>query len=124
MTLRRLVAAVTMLSAVAVAVPATELFLFRGEFIYIIPRALSDEMTRLAGRGEWKHFSEHTRYLDLDSDGDEEFVAVVFGASGGYGAQVRYRLRREADGTRRLGRWYWGAVVGPTGARLFEQFNP
>ncbi len=109
---------------VSLAAPAAETFLFRGDFIYIIPRALSDEMTRLAGRGEWKHFPEHTRYLDLDADGDEELVAAVFGATGGYGAQVRYRLRRTADGSRVLGRWYWGAVVGPRGERLFEQFNP
>ena len=52
MTLRRLVAAVTLLCALSAVTPASDLFLFRGEFIYIIPRALSDEMTRLAGRGE------------------------------------------------------------------------
>ena len=103
---------------------AEDLFLFRGEFIYIIPRALSDEMTRLAGRGEWKHFPEHTRYLDQDADGDAEFLAAAFGAKGGYGAQVRYRLRRGPDGERRLGRWYWGAIVGPGGERVLEQFNP
>ena len=124
MTSRRFVYAAFVMSLATVAVPAADLFLFRGEFIYIIPRALSDEMTRLAGRGEWKHFPEHTRYLDLDADGEEEFVAVVFGATGGYGAQVRYRLRREPDGSRHLGRWFWGAVVGPRGGRLFEQFNP
>ena len=105
-------------------VPAEDLFLFRGEFIYIIPRALSDEMTRLAGRGEWKHFPEHTRYLDQDADGEAEFLAAAFGANGGYGAQVRYRLRRGPNGERRLGRWYWGAIVGPDGKRVLEQFNP
>lgn len=124
MNSRRLASAALLGLMAAMAAPAANLFLFRGEFIYIIPRALSDEMTRLAGRGEWKHFPEHTRYLDLDSDGEEEFVAAVFGASGGYGAQVRYRLRKAPDGSRLLGRWYWGAVVGPRGGRLFEQFNP
>jgi len=109
--------------ALAAAVPAAELFLFRGDFIYIIPRALSDEMARAAGRGEWKHFAQHTRYLDLDADGEEEFLAAAFGASTGHGAQVRYRLRRAADGSRRLGRWYWGVITAPDGTRLVEAFN-
>lgn len=103
---------------------AADLFLFRGDFIYIIPRALGDEMTRLAGRDEWKHFPEHTRYLDPDADGEAEYVAVVFGAAGGFGVQVRYRLRPGPGATHRLGRWYWCAMVGPGGERLFEQFNP
>lgn len=102
---------------------ATDVFLFRGEFIYIIPRVLGDEMARLAGRNEWRQFPQHTRYLDLDGDGREEFVAVAFGASTGHGAQVRYRLRYPDDGAPRLGRWYWGVVTDPQGNRLFEQFN-
>ena len=116
--------ALVLASGWPLALPAEDLFLFRGEFIYIIPRALSDEMTRLAGRGEWKHFPEHTRYLDQDADGEAEFLAAAFGANGGYGAQVRYRLRRGPNGERRLGRWYWGAIVGPRGERMLEQFNP
>jgi len=102
---------------------AADLFLFRGEFIYIIPRVLGDEMARLAGRSEWQQFPQHTRYLDPDGDGRAEFVAVAFGASAG-GAQVRYRLRYADDGTPQLGRWYWGVVTDPQGNRLFEQFNP
>jgi hypothetical protein len=103
---------------------ASDLFLFRGEFIYIIPRALSDEMTRLAGRGEWKQFPQHTRFLDLDTDGADDFVAVAFGATSGHGAQVRYRLRHTPGGGVRLGRWYWGVLVDPDGRKLFERFNP
>jgi len=101
-----------------------ELFLFRGEFIYIIPRALSDEMTRFAGRADWKHFPEHTRYVDADGDGENDYVAAAFGATTGHGVQVRYRLRREADGSLRLGSWYWGVITAPEGDRLTEQFNP
>lgn len=102
---------------------AADVFLFRGEYIYIIPRVLGDEMARVAGRNEWQQFSQHTRYLDLDGDGSEEIIAVAFGASSGHGAQVRYRLRYLDDGTPRLGRWYWGVVTDPQGNRLFEQFN-
>jgi hypothetical protein len=120
---QRSIATALLLLWFAAAGAAADLFLFRGEFIYIIPRVLGDEMVRLTGRDEWQQFSQHTRYLDLDGDGREEFVAVAFGASSGHGAQVRYRLRYLDDGTRRLGRWYWGVVTDPQGARLFEQFN-
>ena len=104
---------------------AADLFLFRGDFIYIIPRVVSDEMTRFAARGDWEHFTEHTRYLDVDGDGERDFVAVAFGTASGHGAQLRYRLRRDPDGTPRLGRWYWAVVMTvPDGARVFEEFNP
>ena len=103
---------------------AADLFLFRGEFIYIIPRVVSDEMTRVAARSEWKHFAEHTRYLDVNNDGEHDFVVVAFGSSSGHGAQLRYRLRVDTDGTVRLGPWYWSLVTAPDGARLFEEFNP
>ena len=104
---------------------AASLFLFRGDFIYIIPRAVSDEMTRFAARDDWKHFTEQTRYLDVDDDGERDFVAVAFGTASGYGAQLRYRLRRDPDGTLRLGRWYWAVVMTvPDGTRVFEEFNP
>lgn len=106
------------------AAGAAELFLFRGEFIYIIPRVLSDEMARFAGRAEWKHFPEHTRYVDTDGDGENDFVAAAFGATTGHGAQVRYRLRSEPDGSHRLGSWYWGVITAPEGDSLSEQFNP
>ena len=66
----------------------------------------------------------HAEALVAALDGDAEFLAAAFGAKGGYGAQVRYRLRRGPDGERRLGRWYWGAIVGPGGERVLEQFNP
>ena len=119
----RRVAFACLLMSLAGASLAADLFLFRGEFIYIIPRVLGDEMTRLAGRSEWQQFPQHTRYLDLDGDGRAELVAVAFGASNGHGAQVRYRLRHTEDGTARLGRWHWGVLTGPQGERLFEQFN-
>ena len=103
---------------------AADVFLFRGDFIYIIPSVVSDEMTRFASRGEWKHFSEHTRYLDLDEDGERDLVVAAFGAPTGYGAQLRYRLLQDQDGTPRLGRWYWAVVTAPDGSRAFEEFNP
>ena len=115
---------VAALGLLAGGAPASDLFLFRGEFIYIIPRTLSDEMIRLAGRGEWRQFPQHTRYLDLDADGTDEYVAVAFGATTGHGVQVRYRLRTAPDGSVRLGRWYWGVIVDTGGERVFEQFNP
>ena len=44
---------------------------------------------------------------------------------GGYGAQIRYRLRYETGSTEaRLGDWYWSVITGPGGERLFESFNP
>ena len=114
-----------LLTAGACAVSsATDLFLFRGEFIYIIPRVVSEEMARVAGRGDWKHFAEHTRYLDVDNDGEQDFAAVAFGAPSGHGVQIRYRLRRDDDGTLRLGRWYWSVVAAPDGSRMIEEFNP
>jgi hypothetical protein len=103
---------------------AAEAFLFRGEFVYIIPRALSEEMMRLAQRAQWKHFPEHTRYVDVDGDGETDQVAAAFGASTGHGAQVRYRLYREEDEGLQLGRWYWGVLTAPEGDRLLEKFNP
>ncbi len=103
---------------------AAELFLFRGDFIYIIPRVLSDEMSRLAGRGEWKHFPQHTRYLDLDGDGVDGFVAAAFGVSTGHGAQVRCRPGRTPDRSVRLGRWYRSVITDPHGAALFARFSP
>jgi len=106
------------------SVAAEQLFLFRGEFIYIIPRVLSEEMTRYAGRSEWKHFPDHTRHVDTDGDGEDDFVVAAFGAGTGHGLQVRYRLLRAPDGSLRLGNWYWGVLTAPEGDRLSEQFNP
>ena len=120
----RLTALLLSLCVLAGGAGASDLFLFRGEFIYIIPRALSDEMVQLAQRDQWKHFPQHTRYLDLDGDGSHELVAAAFGASSGHGAQVRYRLRQASDGSSRLGRWYWAVVTAPDGDRLLELFNP
>lgn len=115
---------VLLIAVTCAASMATDLFLFRGEFIYIIPRVVSQEMVRVAGRGDWKHFAEHTRYLDVDNDGERDFIAVAFGATSGHGVQIRYRLRRDEDGTPRLGRWYWAVVAAPDGSRMLEEFNP
>ena len=103
---------------------AADLLLFRGDFIYVIPREVSDEMVGFAARGEWKHFPEHTRFVDADGDGERDFVAVAFGATSGHGTQLRYRLRLDEQGELKLGRWYWAAVLAPDGARVFEEFNP
>ena len=77
----------------------------------------------------WQQLVPHSRRRMLRPETDYSYpiLAQVLAdiiAAGGYGAQVRYRLRKEPGGERRLGRWYWGALIGPGGARLFEQFNP
>ena len=81
-------------------------------------------MSAHAGRGNWQHFPEHTRRVDMDNDGEHDLLVVAFGANTGHAAQVRYRLLRASDGTPKLGRWFWGAVTAPDRARLLEEFNP
>ena len=102
-----------------------EVILYRGEYVYLVPDAMSDRMLEFASRDAWEHFPSHTRRIDVDGDGQHDFIAIGLGASGGYGVQVRYRLRHDKEGgAPRLGRWYWGVITGPSGEKLFEKFNP
>ena len=117
---------VSLLALVVVAAgwPArAEVLLYRGEFVYLVPDALASRMLELASEEAWRIFPRHTRRIDLDGDGEHDFIAIGLGAKGGYGVQVRYRLRRDTE-TSRLGRWYWGVLTGPQGDKIFEVFNP
>ena len=98
---------------------------YRGEHLFAVPAETSEAMLAQAAPPAWRHFPEHTRYLDVDGDGEHDFIAIALGAQGGYGAQIRYRLRYETGSTEaRLGDWYWSVITGPGGERLFESFNP
>ena len=116
-----LLAALLLVSATAPA--RAEVLLYRGEFVYLVPDALAQRMLELASAGAWQIFPRHTRRIDRDADGEHDFIAIGLGATGGYGAQVRYRLHHESDASR-LGRWYWGVLTGPDGNKVFEVFNP
>ena len=98
---------------------------YRAEHLFTLPVEMSRAMLAFGSPKDWRHFPEHTRYIDSDGDGEHDFIAIALGARGGYGAQIRYRLdyapgRSEA----RLGDWYWSVVTGPENERLFESFNP
>jgi hypothetical protein len=63
--------------------------------------------------------------VDVDGDGRYDFIAIAFGAKGGYGAQIRYRLKFSGDQIEpRLGSWYWCVITNSSGVKIFEQFNP
>jgi len=103
---------------------ASDLFIFRGDFIYLLPSEIGSQMVKYANRGSWRHFPEYTRYIDEDRDGRDDYVAIAAGAAGGYGLQLRYRLRRQANGTLLLGRWYWFIITDNSGETVIEKFNP
>jgi len=105
-------------------VAADDLFLFRGDFIYVLPPEIGTQMLKHAPRDQWRHYPEHTRYIDEDNDGQNDYVAIAAGASGGFGMQLRYRLRQQANGKNRLGRWYWYVITDNTGGVVTEKFNP
>ena len=102
-----------------------EAMLFRGQFVYVVPEDMGAKMTELASKNSWKHFPHLTRLIDNDGDDRPDYVAIALGAAGGYGAQVRYRLSDQGNGSEpRLGLWYWGVITDETGAKIFEEFNP
>ena len=102
-----------------------QVMLYRGDYVFVLPAVISQEMATLAPRGEWRFFEEHTRYIDPDGDGVDDFVAIEFGVNSGYGAQIRYRLRYESSSPDPvLGRWYWGVITDHQGKKIFEKFNP
>ena len=106
---------------------SAEAMLYRGVYVYVVPEVMVDKMTELASKESWKHFPDLTRYVDVDVDGDGryDFIAIAFGAKGGYGAQIRYRLKFSGDQIEpRLGSWYWCVITDSSGLKIFEQFNP
>ncbi len=100
-----------------------DVFLFRGDFIYILPRDISEQLSRHESRPAWRLFPEHTRYIDGNKDGKDDFVAIAVGSNRGYGMQIRYRLRYSQAGKRKLGRWYWCVITDTNGDIVFEKFN-
>ena len=104
---------------------SAEAMLYRGVYVYVVPEVTVDKMTELASKESWKHFPDLTRYVDVDGDGRYDFIAIAFGAKGGYGAQIRYRLKFSGDQIEpRLGSWYWCVITDSSGVKIFEQFNP
>lgn len=99
--------------------------LFRGKFVYVVPEDMSDKMTELASKRSWDLYPQYTRLVDTDEDGKPDFVAIALGATGGYGAQIRYRYSDSENGSEpRLGLWYWCVIIDETGTKIYEEFNP
>ena len=73
---------VSLLALVVVAAgwPArAEVLLYRGEFVYLVPDALASRMLELASEEAWRIFPRHTRRIDLDGDGEHDFIAIGLG---------------------------------------------
>jgi len=117
---------IVMLAANFVFSPASaEAMLYRGVYVYVVPEVMVDKMTEIASKESWKHFPDLTRYVDVDGDGGYDFIAIAFGAKGGYGAQIRYRLKFPGDQVEpRLGSWYWCVITDSSAVKIFERFNP
>ena len=113
------------LCAVSVPEAAGQMLRYRAEHLFTLPVEMSRAMLAFGGPKDWQHFPEHTRHIDVDGDGEHDFIAIALGAPGGYGAQVRYRLRYDpGNGEPHLGDWYWSVITGPDRERLYESFNP
>ena len=98
---------------------------YRSEHLFTLPVEMSRSMLAFGGPKDWRHFPGQTRHIDVDGDGEHDFIAIALGAPGGYGAQVRYRLHRDPEsGAISLGDWYWSVITGPDRKRLYESFNP
>jgi len=113
------------LASVAVHGAGDEVLIYRGAYAYLVPSPVARLMLELAPRGEWRHFPDQTRRIDTDGDGRDDYLAIALGSRGGYGMQLRYRLRYP-EGAQRplLGRWYWCIIIDPAGRKVFERFNP
>ena len=119
----------SMLGAGQVSALAESSLLFKDDYAYLVPPSMRQQMLRLAPRKAWQLYPQYTRKIDIDEDGEFDYVAIGLGADGGFGAQIRYRLRHYGpesieEGGERLGHWYWGVVVGPAGNKVYEAFNP
>ena len=114
-------------SAACAALPNAafaEVLLYRGDHVYVLPQRLTTRMLDLARRDQWRHFQEFSRNVDADGDGVDDFHAIAFGAAGGYGVQVRFRLHPGVEtNSQRLGRWYWSVITGPDSKLLYQAFN-
>lgn len=120
-----IVAVVWLVLMLAASGVSAEPLLFRGKSVYVVPEDMGDKMTELASKSEWNLFPQYTRLVDTDEDGKPDFIAIALGATGGFGAQIRYRLSDPGDGSEpRPGIWYWCVITDGTGTKIFEEFNP
>lgn len=116
-----LLAAICLLSSWTVR---ADVLLYRGEHVYLVPRVLGDQMLQIAPGGDWRYFRDHTRRIDSNGDGLDDFIAIAIGADNGFGVQLRYRLERPGeDAVERLGTWYWAVVTDASGEPVFEAYN-
>jgi hypothetical protein len=122
---RGLLVIVMLAASVVFSSAVAEAMLYRGKYVYVVPEVMAEKMTEVASKDSWKHFPDLTRYVDVDDDGRYDFVAIAFGVKGGYGAQIRYRLKFSGDQIEpRLGSWYWCVITDSSGVKIFEQFSP
>ena len=122
---RRIAGVISLVLILASAAASAEPLLFRGKSVYVVPENMGDKMTELASKGEWDLYPQYTRLVDTDEDGKPDFIAIALGATGGYGAQIRYRLSDSGDGADpRPGIWYWCVITDGAGTKIFEDFNP
>jgi len=104
---------------------AQDVLIVRGAYVYLVPVVAVRRMVEMAPRAAWRHYPEFTRRIDVDGDGRADYIAIALGARGGYGAQVRYRLRYLPGAEQPvLGHWYWVAITDPLGKLSFERFSP
>ena len=113
------------LAAIATPDSRAQMLRYRAEHLYTLPEEVSKAMLAFGSPKDWRFFPRHTRHIDMDGDGEHDFIAIALGARDGYGAQIRYRLHHVPGPTGpRLGEWYWAVITGPGRERLFERFNP
>jgi len=104
---------------------AQDVLILRGAYVYLVPAVAVKRMIELAPRDSWRQYSDFTRKIDSDGDGRADYIAIALGARGGFGAQIRYRLRYLSGADKpTLGHWYWVAITDPVGSLVFERFSP
>jgi len=117
-------AAVILVALFAASPLGAEQLVFSGELNFVVPEQMSRQMLQVVQRQRWVHFPAHTRWIDEDGDGEDDFIAFALGAAGGYGAQLRYRVTHDQNRRgARVGTWYWCVLTDPDGKSLFEAYN-
>ena len=46
-----------------------DVLLYRGAYVYLVPKVLGDRMLLIAPGPEWRHFPDYSRRIDIDGDG-------------------------------------------------------